>query len=202
MWVIYQSNHIIYIMAGINPKKWSTKRIEDFLEEVRKTSTIPRYTPFFQNDEDLLAPNLDFGMTEHEIKEFAKCEQDVFYFAENYAHIKTDDGYKRVSFKGRDYQKKTLAAYVDYRFNVFLASRQIGKAIDPSVRVTVMDGDIMKTWTLARVFYHFKKLNGEKLTMLDKIRLWLYEAKSKLKSKVHHDIRRLSDHRQLGIPLI
>ena len=76
--------------------------------------------------------NLPKGTKEFEwspamVKDLKKCKKNVLYFAENFFHIVSLD-------KGRELiklykcQKRVLRSLRDNRFNVVLASRQIGKS--------------------------------------------------------------------------
>lgn len=57
-----------------------------------------------------------------------KCKKNILYFAENFFYIiNLDTG--RETIKLHPYQKRLLRALRDNRFNITLASRQIGKAL-------------------------------------------------------------------------
>lgn len=123
-------------MSRISPIKWTTEKVDSYLEQVEKTSVVPKYSPFHKNDSELRAQDLNFGYTPEEISEKAKCDRDLFYFAETYAKVMTDK--KGISLiKLRDYQKKVLHDFWRYRFNVFLASRQIGKCVSAFTKIQV-----------------------------------------------------------------
>jgi hypothetical protein len=72
-----------------------------------------------------------FEYTEEEITELARCANDIVYFAEKYAVVMTDDGVQQV--KLRDYQKQMLSDFQHNRFNIVLASRQMGKTVTASI---------------------------------------------------------------------
>ena len=63
--------------------------------------------------------------TKEQISEVMKCSTQPVYFIENYIKIKTVKGQE--SFKLRDYQVKLINAFITNRYNVILASRQVGK---------------------------------------------------------------------------
>lgn len=64
------------------------------------------------------------------LEEYAKCKEDILYFADNYYTVKNVDG-GNVLFKPRDYQRKILKALFDppddRRHLILLAPRQTGK---------------------------------------------------------------------------
>jgi hypothetical protein len=75
--------------------------------------------------------NLPTAQTTHEytpemVKEIAKCSKSILYFASNYFYIiNVDSGRQKI--KLHDFQKRILKSLMDNRFNILLASRQIGK---------------------------------------------------------------------------
>lgn len=119
----------------ISPLKWTSKKVEDLIKQINQTSVIPKYSPFYDRQFDLRAPDLNFGYTTNELVEKTKSKMDIFYFARNFCHIMTEDGIALI--KLRPYQKRVLSdlSHPDYRFNVFLASRQIGKCVSPYTMV-------------------------------------------------------------------
>jgi ERCC4-related helicase len=56
--------------------------------------------------------------------------QDIVYFAEKYAVVMTDEGIQQV--KLREYQKR-MFEISRRRFNIVLASRQMGKTVTASI---------------------------------------------------------------------
>jgi hypothetical protein len=75
--------------------------------------------------------NIVFEYTDEEMQHIKRCATDILYFAENFATVMTDKGLQRIEL--RDYQKDMLVNFVNNRFNVCLASRQIGKTICSSI---------------------------------------------------------------------
>lgn len=68
------------------------------------------------------------SFTSAELAEYIKCQNDTYYFIQNYVKIiSLDDGL--VNFKLYDYQKELIKAFEENRFNVVLACRQSGKSI-------------------------------------------------------------------------
>ena len=96
------------------------------------------YSPFFERDLTLRAPNVTFKMTEWEYNEYMKCYNDPVYFISNYCKFKVDGGYELV--KLRDYQldiinilceeyfSEDLNTYLPKNKNsIICSSRQVGK---------------------------------------------------------------------------
>lgn len=111
-------------------KIWNTKKVNEVIraiEEGRKCDT----SCFWNNDSQYRAANINFELTEDELREFVKCSKDVTYFANKYAHAMTDNGIVNITL--RPYQEKMLNTFQNKRFVVMLASRQIGKTITSGI---------------------------------------------------------------------
>ena len=110
---------------------WSTKKIED-LEVALDQGYKPQVKmPFYEGRQFLKRGNIVFEYTDNEIQELARCAADIVYFAEKYAVVLTDEGIQQV--KLRDYQKEMLRNFQNNRFNICLASRQMGKTVMASI---------------------------------------------------------------------
>ena len=110
---------------------WSTKSINDLLVALDKGYRPQVSMPFYEGKQFLKRGNIVFEYTDEEISELAKCANDIVYFAEKYAVVMTDEGVQQV--KLRDYQKKMLRDFQHNRFNIVLASRQMGKTVTASI---------------------------------------------------------------------
>lgn len=71
-------------------------------------------------------------MSPNELQEYIKCKTDVHYFAENYCWVKGEKG-EPVRLRLRDYQVDILDKFYNNRFNILMASRQVGKTICSSI---------------------------------------------------------------------
>lgn len=117
--------------AGSDRLVWSTKKVED-LEVAMDQGYKPQVKmPFYEGRQFLRRGNIVFEYTDAEIQELARCAADIVYFAEKYAVVLTDEGIQQV--KLRDYQKDMLRAFQENRFNICLASRQMGKTVMASI---------------------------------------------------------------------
>jgi hypothetical protein len=110
---------------------WSTKNVNDLILAMDQGYKPKVAMPFYEGKQFLRRGNIVFEYTDEEIAELAKCANDIVYFAETYAVVMTDDGVQKV--KLRDYQKQLLRDFQDNRFNVVLASRQMGKTVTASI---------------------------------------------------------------------
>ena len=110
---------------------WSTKAINDLIIALDKGYRPSVAMPFYEGKQHLKKGNVVFEYTDDEIVEIAKCANDIVYFAEKYAVVMTDEGVRRV--KLREYQKEMLRNFQHNRFNIVLASRQMGKTVTASI---------------------------------------------------------------------
>ena len=109
---------------------WSSKKVEQLMIAIEE-GYKPKATPFYEGNTNLKKGNLVFEYTPEEIAEIKKCAKDIVYFANNYCTVMTDFGLQTIKLRG--YQENMLRQFQAERFNVVLASRQIGKTICSSI---------------------------------------------------------------------
>jgi len=112
---------------------WSTEKIDQLTRAMNEGVKIKTSLPFYEGNLKFRRANIPFDYTQHELDEIRKCARDIVYFAENYACVMTDEGLQRI--KLRDYQVEMLRHFAGNRFNITLASRQIGKTICTAIFV-------------------------------------------------------------------
>ena len=110
---------------------WSSKKVNDLIIAMDQGYKPKIAMPFYEGKQFLRKGNIVFEYTEEEIAELARCASDIVYFAEKYAVVMTDEGIRRVQL--RDYQKEMLRNFQHERFNIVLASRQMGKTVTASI---------------------------------------------------------------------
>ena len=64
---------------------WSTKNVNDYILAIDKGYKPAISSPFYEGKQHLRKGNLVFEYTDEEIKEIARCANDIVYFAEKYA---------------------------------------------------------------------------------------------------------------------
>lgn len=114
--------------AEIGATVWSTEKVNKLLEDYAAGNVdIRGYkgSPFFMNDTNLRKPKLQFQYTKHEMRELRRCARDPIYFAKNYCQLFTEEGYIKVNL--RDYQREVINGFLDNRFVILMAARQVGK---------------------------------------------------------------------------
>ena len=110
---------------------WSTKAINELIAAMDKGYRPKVPMPFYEGKQFLRRGNIVFEYTEEEIAELTRCANDIVYFASKYAVVMTDEGIRNV--KLRDYQEDLLRDFQNERFNIVLASRQMGKTVTASI---------------------------------------------------------------------
>jgi len=111
----------------------TTEIIKDIEERENFGKILKRYEKiWFSNLRGVRKPNMTFAMTENEFEEYIKCKINIHYFAENYCHIKREDG-TIGQMKLRDYQKDIIDLYTKNPRSILMASRQTGKTVSAAI---------------------------------------------------------------------
>lgn len=109
---------------------WNTKKVTELIERI--DNGLPAdFAPFYDQNTNYKAADIVFEYTQEEMTDLARCAADVVYFGEKYCFSMTDEGIRKIIL--RDYQKDMLKSFQENRFNVMLASRQIGKTVTSSI---------------------------------------------------------------------
>jgi len=124
----------------------------------------------YQNNPLLRSAGEKIVYTEAMKKEWLKCSQDIFYWAEKYFTVIEIDSGKHV-IKLRDYQKKMLAAMVepptvphhshpDKKHAIVLSSRQVGKCLTDHTKIKIKNKETgeIKEMNIGCLYKNSKKL--------------------------------------------
>jgi hypothetical protein len=119
---------------------WDSKKINKLIEEVAlegKDIRGMKNSPFKDNDIVIKRANLPFQYTPEEWEELEKCKVDPMYFAYKYAFIRTSNGDMTVEMAGglRDFQSQIISNMHNNKFNILMASRQIGKTVTTAMYI-------------------------------------------------------------------
>lgn len=170
---------------SIRTKIWNTKLVDEAIkaiEEGRATDT----SCFWAGDFQYRAANINFELTDEELKEFVKCSRDVVYFADKYAYAMTDDGIANITL--RPYQEKMLTTFQNKRFVAMLASRQIGKCHFFNTKLYIRETDTGKKYLIPVYEFRHKLMKPilNKLSLKNRIiyktKYLLYKIYDKLDS--------------------
>ena len=106
---------------------FTTRLVDEASDKINDGIVIKRYqNPWLKSEVGLRRAGVSFRMSPEEQEEYIKCALDVHYFTEKYCKVKTEDG-SVGPIKLREYQKEILDNFVNSRFNILMASRQVGK---------------------------------------------------------------------------
>ena len=162
-------------------KVWNSARVADciiLIEDGRDNEIIGR-TPFHEGNPEWRTADIVYDYSEEEMREIARCASDVVYFANKYCMAMTDYGIQKITL--RTYQEEVLKSFQSNRFNVFLASRQIGKTLLSQTIIEILNKSSNKSQKITYYkFYYSIIQKTRKLSIHEKIKLILYDLESKL----------------------
>lgn len=155
---------------------WTTQKVNDLIVALDQGYKPKVAQPFYEGNPNLRKANIVFEYADEEIEEMARCANDIVYFAENYSTVMTDEGIRKVSL--RDYQKRMLRNFENERFNIVLASRQMGKCSFYDTKVTIKNSENQEiTISIGQLYFSLLRLQ-RRLTWAEwaKWNLWkLYD---------------------------
>lgn len=162
------------IKKGAESFSWSSKKVTQLMAAI-EDGYKPKSTPFYEGNTNLRKGNIVFEYTDYELREIQKCAKDIVYFANNYCTVMTDNGLQTITL--RPYQEDMLRQFQEERFNVCLASRQVGKCVTFYTEIILLrDGKAIKT-TIGNLYFQQLKLQRP-LTLLEEIKWKLWKAYS------------------------
>ena len=103
---------------------WSTVSLNAAVDAKKKGLPL-KANPFYDNDIQLLKPDLVFRRTAEEVEDWVRCKNDKVYFG-NLCCMKTPSGVQRITL--RDYQEDYLHLCEQSNYTIFLAARQSAKS--------------------------------------------------------------------------
>jgi hypothetical protein len=115
---------------------WTSEKVNKLLEDFENgliDIKSVKNSPFKDNDPAWKKANLVFEYTPEEMAEIERCKADPIYFANKYCQVMTENGIDIISL--RDYQEEIINSFKANRFNILMASRQIGKTIMSGVYI-------------------------------------------------------------------
>lgn len=153
---------------------FTTKLVDEATEKINDGIVVKRFqNPWVKSDVGLRRSGVTFRMTKEEQEEYIKCALDVHYFTEKYCKVKTEDGSVN-HIKLREYQKEILDNFVNSRFNILMASRQIGKCFSFNTIISLERDGIQYDIRFGKLYYSMIS-KERKLTILEKLKIKLYD---------------------------
>ena len=163
-------------MAEEKEKKmvFTTKLVDDATDKINDGVVVKRYqNPWLKGEVGIRRSGVTFKMSPAEQQEYIRCALDIHYFTEQYCKTKREDG-SVGSITLRDYQKDILDNFINSRFNILMASRQVGKCSGFNTLCSIEKDNIQIDIRIGKLYYYM--LNQERsLTLLEKIKIKLYD---------------------------
>lgn len=114
---------------------WDSEMVAEAAEKINNGFVLSKFdSPFYEKTVGLRRAGVAYKMEDWERDEYIKCALDIHYFSEKYCYIKGEDGQPQIIIL-RDYQKEILNNFNNNRFNILMASRQVGKTICSSIKI-------------------------------------------------------------------
>jgi len=170
-------------MAVIKEKQmiFTTDLVNEATDRINDGIVLKRYqNPWLRSEIGLKRSGLIFKMSLDEHAEYFKCALDIHYFAETYCKVKTEDGTVG-AIELRDYQKDMLDSFVNNRFTILMASRQVGKCFSFNTIISI-EVDYLQYDIRFGKFYYYMLSKERNLTILEKIKIKLYDILYKLEN--------------------
>lgn len=165
---------------------FTSKLVDEATDKINDGIVIKRYqNPWLKGEVGLRRSGVTFKMTPEEQEEYVKCALDIHHFTEKYCKVKTEDG-SVGSIKLRDYQEDILDNFVNNRFNILMASRQVGKCFSYNTILSMEKDGYQYDIRIGKLYYSMIS-KVRKLTILEKIKIRLYDYLYKLETVSHID---------------
>lgn len=153
---------------------FTTKLVDEASNKINDGVVVKRYqNPWLKSEVGVRRAGVAFKMSADEQAEYIKCAIDVHYFVEKYCKVKREDG-SVGNIHLRDYQKEILDNFVNSRFNILMASRQVGKCFSYNTIISIERDGIQYDIRFGKLYY-FMISKERRLTILEKIKIKLYD---------------------------
>lgn len=153
---------------------FTSKLVDDATDKINDGVVVKRYqNPWLKGEVGIRRSGVTFKMSPAEQQEYIRCALDIHYFTEQYCKTKREDG-SVGSITLRDYQKDILDNFVNSRFNILMASRQVGKCFSFNALCSIEKDGVIIDFRIGKLYYYM--LSKERsLTLLEKIKIKLYD---------------------------
>lgn len=159
--------------------------VDEATDKINDGIVLKRYqNPWLKGEVGIKRSGISFRMSPDEQQEYIRCALDIHYFTEQYCKTKREDG-SVGAIKLRDYQEEILDNFVQSRFNILMASRQVGKcnSLITKVLCEIIDdfGDIK---TIEMPVYKLLFIYKNKKNIYDYIKYFLYKIIFKIDNSI------------------
>lgn len=160
---------------------FTTKLVDEATNKINDGIVIKRYqNPWLKGEVGLRRSGVTFRMSPEEQEEYIKCALDIDHFVEKYCMVKREDG-SIGNITLRDYQTEILSNFVNNRFNILMASRQVGKCFSFNTIISIERDGIQYDIRFGKLYYLMVS-KERRLNLLEKIKIKLYEYLYKLET--------------------
>ena len=112
---------------------FTTKLVDEATDKINDGIVLKRYqNPWLKGEVGIKRSGISFRMSAEEQQEYIRCALDIHHFTEKYCKTKREDG-SIGAITLRDYQEEILDNFVGNRFNILMASRQVGKTVSSAI---------------------------------------------------------------------
>lgn len=170
-------------MAELKEKQmiFTTKLVDEATNKINDGIVIKRYqNPWLKGEVGLRRSGVTFRMSPEEQEEYIKCALDIDHFVEKYCMVKREDG-SIGNITLRDYQAEILENFVNNRFNILMASRQVGKCFSFNTIISIERDGIQYDIRFGKLYYLMIS-KERRLNLLEKIKIKLYDYLYKLET--------------------
>jgi hypothetical protein len=169
-------------MAQERQMIFTTKLVDEATDKINDGIVIKRYqNPWLKSEVGLRRAGVAFKMSAEEQAEYIKCALDIDHFVEKYCKVKREDG-SVGNISLRDYQKEILNNFVNNRFNILMASRQVGKCFSFNTVISIERDGIQYEMRFGKLYYLMVS-KERRLNLLEKIKIKLYDYLYKLENR-------------------
>lgn len=165
---------------------FTNRLVDEATDKINDGIVIKRFqNPWLKSEVGLRRAGVSFRMSPEEQEEYIKCALNVDYFTEKYCKVKTEDG-SIDHIQLRDYQEEILENFVKNRFNILMASRQVGKCFSFNTIISIERDGIQYDIRFGKLYYLMIS-KERKLTFLEKLKIRLYDYLHKLENAYQSD---------------
>ena len=153
---------------------FTTTLVDEATDKINDGIVVKKYqNPWLKGEVGIRRSSVSFRMNPEEQQEYIRCAIDIHYFTEKYCKTKREDG-SVGSIQLRDYQKEILDNFINNRFNILMASRQVGKCFSFNTLCSIERDGIEIEFRIGKLYYYM--LSKERsLTLLEKLKIKLYD---------------------------
>lgn len=153
---------------------FTTKLVEEATDKINDGIVLKRYqNPWLKGEVGIKRSGISFRMSAEEQQEYIRCALDIHHFTEKYCKTKREDG-SVGAIKLRDYQEEMLDSFVNNRFSILMASRQVGKCLTFNTLCSFERDGIIYDIRIGKLYYYM--LSKERsLNFIERVKIKLYD---------------------------